>query len=70
MIYYISKANQKLIDLLIKKGANIEAKDKDGFTPLIIAAQDGKSSIRKRNYLKVKLRYNLKVNDKICSIGR
>ncbi len=35
-------------DLLIQNGANLEARDNDGFTPLLIAAQNGDTLIISR----------------------
>ena len=32
-----------IIEFLLKKGAEIETKDKDGYTPLLLAASEGKS---------------------------
>ena len=31
-----------IIEFLLKKGAEIEIKDKDGYTPLLLAASEGK----------------------------
>ena len=32
-----------IIEFLLKKGAEIEIKDKDGYTPLLLAASEGKN---------------------------
>lgn len=42
---------QIIMDILINNDANIEAKDKNGLTPLIIAAQKGTQSPNSKKFV-------------------
>ncbi len=41
MMAAVNNNNTKIIELLVKSGAYVNCKDKDGYTPLMLAAQEG-----------------------------
>lgn len=60
-----SDNNLNKINELIKKGANVEAKNKDGYTPLLIAATHGQNQIIQNLVIQHKANLGTKANNNL-----